>query len=415
MYVDATKEAELEKYKGKLSGAIVLVGTAPVRGAVPTAGKPDARYGAGQARGGRVGQQRDDGPAAGRDRIGTAGEVRGIGCSGRGAGEPPQRKPQQQRNAADLSRPRRRPAPLRPVRRQGVAFCSPMKGRARPHGEHDRRRRDLLRPVRIDPRRATVRRRLRRVPRPVQRPEHANPTTTATATATATGSGPTTRPRVWSVDAPHIPPQVALASEHYNRLVRMIQQGEKLKMAVDLRSQFHDDDLMAYNTVAEIPGTDLKDEVVMLGGHMDSWHSGTGATDNAAGVAVGDGGRAHPQGARPQAAPDDPHRPLERRGAGPARLARPTSRSTSASPSDPLGGGRRRRDSRGRRPAAPANSAAATPTDAIPSPSTRSSRPTSTSTTARARSAASTSRATRPCGRSSASGSSRSATWAPRP
>src|SRR5207342_2371185 len=48
----------------------------------------------------------------------------------------------------------------------------------------------------------------------------------------------------------------------------------------------HDKDLMAYNTVAEIPGTDLKDELVMLGGHMDSWHSGTGATDNGAGVAV---------------------------------------------------------------------------------------------------------------------------------
>ena len=43
---------------------------------------------------------------------------------------------------------------------------------------------------------------------------------------------------------------------------------------------------MAYNTVAEIPGSDLKDQLVMLGGHMDSWHSGTGATDNAAGVAV---------------------------------------------------------------------------------------------------------------------------------
>ena len=57
-------------------------------------------------------------------------------------------------------------------------------------------------------------------------------------------------------------------------------------MAVDLSVQFHDDDLMAYNTVAEIPGTDLKDELVMLGGHMDSWHSGTGATDNGAGVSV---------------------------------------------------------------------------------------------------------------------------------
>ena len=57
-------------------------------------------------------------------------------------------------------------------------------------------------------------------------------------------------------------------------------------MVVDLSVQFHDDDLMAYNTVAEIPGTDLKDEIVMLGGHMDSWHSGTGATDNGAGVSV---------------------------------------------------------------------------------------------------------------------------------
>src|SRR5262249_6182356 len=57
----------------------------------------------------------------------------------------------------------------------------------------------------------------------------------------------------------------------------------KPKLVVDLSVQFDDDDPMAYNTVAEIPGTDpkLKDEVVMLGGHMDSWHSGTGATDNA--------------------------------------------------------------------------------------------------------------------------------------
>ncbi len=85
--------------------------------------------------------------------------------------------------------------------------------------------------------------------------------------------------------APSIP-QVALAIEHYNRLVRSIKQGEKLKIAIDLAVQFHDDDLMGYNTVAEIPGSDLKDELVMLGGHMDSWHSGTGATDNAAGVAV---------------------------------------------------------------------------------------------------------------------------------
>ncbi len=79
-----------------------------------------------------------------------------------------------------------------------------------------------------------------------------------------------------------------MAQEQYNRLVRMIEQGEHPKMVIDLSVQFHDEDLMSYNTVAEIPGTDpkLKDEVVMLGGHMDSWHSGTGATDNAAGVSV---------------------------------------------------------------------------------------------------------------------------------
>lgn len=81
-------------------------------------------------------------------------------------------------------------------------------------------------------------------------------------------------------------PQITVAVEHYNRMIRMIQQGEKLKMTVDLQVEYQDQDNMGYNTIAEIPGTDLKDEIVMLGGHMDSWQSGTGATDNGAGVAV---------------------------------------------------------------------------------------------------------------------------------
>ncbi len=83
-------------------------------------------------------------------------------------------------------------------------------------------------------------------------------------------------------------PQMTMATEDYNRLVRMIQQGVKPKMTVDIQAQYHDDDLMGYNTVAEIPGTDptLKAELVMLGGHLDSWHSSTGATDNASGCAV---------------------------------------------------------------------------------------------------------------------------------
>jgi hypothetical protein len=80
--------------------------------------------------------------------------------------------------------------------------------------------------------------------------------------------------------------QVVLAAEHYNRIVRMMQAGEKVQLKINLAAEFNANDLMAYNTVAEIPGTDKSDELVMLGGHMDSWHAGTGATDNGAGVAV---------------------------------------------------------------------------------------------------------------------------------
>ena len=93
----------------------------------------------------------------------------------------------------------------------------------------------------------------------------------------------------WDKDAEaKMVPQVTMASEDYNRLIRMIKQGVKPQMTVNVQAQYHDEDLMGYNTVAEIPGTDptLKAEVVMLGGHLDSWHSSTGATDNAAGCAV---------------------------------------------------------------------------------------------------------------------------------
>lgn len=83
-------------------------------------------------------------------------------------------------------------------------------------------------------------------------------------------------------------PQMTLASEDYNRLVRMIKSGAVPKMSIEIDARYHDDDPMGYNTIAEIPGTDpqLKDEVVMLGGHLDSWHASTGATDNGAGCAA---------------------------------------------------------------------------------------------------------------------------------
>ena len=86
--------------------------------------------------------------------------------------------------------------------------------------------------------------------------------------------------------APAIVPQIVLSVEHYNRIARMLQAGEKVRMKINFAAQFDDKDLMSYNTIAEIPGTDKSDEIVMLGGHMDSWHAGTGATDNGAGVAV---------------------------------------------------------------------------------------------------------------------------------
>lgn len=86
--------------------------------------------------------------------------------------------------------------------------------------------------------------------------------------------------------AAKIPIQISAAVEHYNRLARMVDAGEKVTMTVDLAVEYQDQDLNGYNTVAEIPGGDLKDEVVMLGGHLDSWHGGTGATDNGAGCSV---------------------------------------------------------------------------------------------------------------------------------
>ena len=103
----------------------------------------------------------------------------------------------------------------------------------------------------------------------------------------APGTTPTPNPiRVYSKDAPKIIPQIVAAVEHYNRVARLAQQGVKVRMTIDLRAQFNEDDLQGYNTIAEIPGTDLKDEIVMVGAHLDSWHSGTGATDNGTGVTV---------------------------------------------------------------------------------------------------------------------------------
>lgn len=83
-------------------------------------------------------------------------------------------------------------------------------------------------------------------------------------------------------------PTIVLAAEHYNMIARLAQAGTPPTLRVDVRSTYHTTDTSGYNVLAEIPGTDpaLRTEVVMLGAHLDSWHSSTGATDNADGSAA---------------------------------------------------------------------------------------------------------------------------------
>lgn len=87
-------------------------------------------------------------------------------------------------------------------------------------------------------------------------------------------------------DAPAVVPQVYLASEQYNRMARLVERNVPVRVALDVRNRFIDDPLDSFNVIAEIPGTDRAEEVVMLGAHFDSETAGTGATDNAAGSAV---------------------------------------------------------------------------------------------------------------------------------
>lgn len=86
--------------------------------------------------------------------------------------------------------------------------------------------------------------------------------------------------------APLQAPQVVLAIEHYGRIVRTLEKKIPVTLQMDIDNRFYDADQDAFNLIGEIPGTDKVDEVVMFGAHFDSWHSGTGATDNAAGSAV---------------------------------------------------------------------------------------------------------------------------------
>ncbi len=220
VYLNAKDDAELEKFKGKLKGAIVL--TAPMR-------EVKARFEA-------MGTRRDE-----KDLLSLA--------------DAPEPRGAQRRNFQ-----------MTPEQRAAFQF-----GAKKYQFLLDEGAAVLIDPSRIGDG-GTIFVQSATVPQPVP---------TEPFGPNARGIPP------YDKSAPKLTPQLVMAVEHYNRLVRMVEAGEKVKMAVDLAVEFQDADLMGYNTVAEIPGTDLKDEIVMLGGHMDSWHSGTGATDNGAGVAVG--------------------------------------------------------------------------------------------------------------------------------
>ncbi|MEO5571990.1 MAG: M20/M25/M40 family metallo-hydrolase [Bacteroidia bacterium] len=92
----------------------------------------------------------------------------------------------------------------------------------------------------------------------------------------------------YAADAKPVLPELEMSPEHVNRLVRLLEAGKAVEIEMEIKTAFNDKDTLQYNVTAEIPGTDknLKNEVVMMGAHLDSWHAATGATDNAAGCAV---------------------------------------------------------------------------------------------------------------------------------
>ncbi|RYU76084.1 M28 family metallopeptidase [Hymenobacter persicinus] len=92
----------------------------------------------------------------------------------------------------------------------------------------------------------------------------------------------------YAADAKPVLPELEMSTEDQLRLIRLVEAGVPVEVELETKTRFQNQDLKGYNVVAEIPGTDkkLKNEVVMLGGHLDSWHAATGATDNAAGCAV---------------------------------------------------------------------------------------------------------------------------------
>lgn len=89
-----------------------------------------------------------------------------------------------------------------------------------------------------------------------------------------------------SFDVAKVLPTIVMSNEDYGRITRILADGTDVTLEFNILNRVYPEGKTSYNTVAEIPGTDKADEVIMLGGHLDSWHASTGATDNAIGCAI---------------------------------------------------------------------------------------------------------------------------------
>lgn len=98
----------------------------------------------------------------------------------------------------------------------------------------------------------------------------------------------TSSPREYLKDTPEGIPELETAPENVNLMARLSENGVEVEIEAEVKTRYRNEDLQGYNVIAEIPGSDptLKSEIVMLGGHLDSWHGANGATDNAAGCIV---------------------------------------------------------------------------------------------------------------------------------
>ena len=99
-------------------------------------------------------------------------------------------------------------------------------------------------------------------------------------------NGIVTAPNARSYDETKQVPTLIMRNDDFGRIARTLADGTPVTLGFQISNKWYPEGHTSFNTIAEIPGTDKKDEIVMLGGHLDSWHVATGATDNAVGCAV---------------------------------------------------------------------------------------------------------------------------------